>query len=276
MMDSKNIIWLASFPKSGNTWFRSFLTALLHEKEVDINDLEEGKIFSRRSTFEEILDIDSNMFSDGEIKNLQPKVYQYLAHSEAKKQFFKIHDAFVKNTLGEYIVPENVTFAAIYFVRNPLDVAISFANHNGKGITETIENMADTALQLGYEASRQLEQPLLTWSQHYQSWTERPSFPVHVVRYEDMLDDTFNVFKTILQNIGLNYTDDAIKTAIDATSFEKLKKQEEEKGFREKNPNSPRFFNNGKSGTWQGKLTDEQIEKIITTHSDVMKKLGYL
>lgn len=275
-MDSKNIIWLASFPKSGNTWFRSFLTALLHEKEVDINDLEEGKIFSRRSTFEEILDLDSNMFSDLEIKNLQPKVYEYIAQSEPKKHFFKIHDAFVKNSLGQNIVPENVSLAAIYFVRNTLDVAISFANHNGKGISETIENMADTKLKLSFESGRQLEQPLLTWSQHYQSWTERPSFPVHVVRYEDMLDDTFNVFKTILQKIGLDYSDEAIKTAIDATSFEKLKKQEEEKGFREKNPNSPRFFNNGKSGTWQGKLTDEQIEKIITAHGDVMKKLGYL
>jgi hypothetical protein len=60
-MENKNIVWLASYPKSGNTWFRSFLSSLLHEKVVDINEIDEGKIFSRRNIFENTLDLDSTM-----------------------------------------------------------------------------------------------------------------------------------------------------------------------------------------------------------------------
>lgn len=275
-MTNKNLIWLASYPKSGNTWFRSFLNALLNETDIDINELEEGKIFSRRNKFEETIDIDSSLLSDIEIKCLQPSVYSYLSEKNSEKQFYKIHDAFVKNKDNENIVPENETLAAIYFVRNPLDIVVSFANHNGSTIEKTIENMNNANFQLSYDSGMQLEQPLLTWSQHYRGWTTKPNFQVHVIRYEDMLSNTFNIFKDIIQKIGLTFTDEEIKIAINATSFEKLKKQEEEKGFREKNPNSPKFFNNGTSGTWKSKLTNTQIERIITEHGAVMRELGYL
>jgi Sulfotransferase domain len=275
-MENKNIVWLASYPKSGNTWFRSFLSSLLHEKVVDINEIDEGKIFSRRNVFETTLDIDSTLLDPEEVKNLQPQVFTYLNQKSSDKLNFKIHDAFVSNKNNIPIVPEESTFAAIYFVRNPLDVAISFTNHNASTTDKTIENMANTNFLLGSETGFQFQQPLLTWSEHFESWTTKPNFPVHVLRYEDMLTDTFNVFKNVIQKIGLDYTDEAIQKAIDATSFEKLKKQEEENGFNEKNPNSLKFFNNGKSGTWRGVLTDEQINKIKSNHGETMKKLGYL
>lgn len=272
----KNIIWLASYPKSGNTWFRSFLSSLLHEKEVDINDIEEGKIFSRRNIFENTLDIDSTLLSEDEIRKFQPLVFQHSCELSDKKLFYKIHDAFIKNSEGITNVPENSTHCAVYFVRNPLDVVISFANHNGSTIDTSINNMGNSRFLLGSETGHQFLQPLMSWSGHYESWVNNPIFPVHVVRYEDMLNDTFNVFKYIIEKIGLNYLDETIRVAIEATSFEKLKKQEEESGFKEKNPKSPKFFKNGKSGTWKGKLTESQIDKILTEHAEVMKKLGYL
>lgn len=273
---TKNIVWLASYPKSGNTWFRSFLSSLLHEKEVDINDIEEGKIFSRRNIFENTLDIDSTLLDESEIRNLQPIVFSYLNASSDEKLFFKIHDAVTRNFDGLTNVPENGTHCAVYFVRNPLDVAISFANHNGNSIDATIAIMADSKFLLGTETGQQFLQPLLTWSKHYESWINETNFPVIVLRYEDMLEDTFNVFSGVIKKIGLVYSDDEIQKAIIATSFEKLKKQEEESGFKEKNPNSPKFFNNGKSGTWKEKLTEEQVNKLIAEHGTVMKKLGYL
>jgi Sulfotransferase domain len=273
---NKNIIWLASYPKSGNTWFRSFLTALQNEVEVDINDITEGKIFSSRNRFNWELDLDSSLLTYDEIKSLQGKTYIGLSNKNDQKQFYKIHDAFVKNGINEYIVPDLPTLCALYFVRNPLDVAVSFANHNASSTQETIELMADMEFHLGAEWGHQFQQPLLTWSQHYLSWTTLPSFPVLVIRYEDMLTDSFNTFKKAVNFIGLEYSDSEIQAAIDASSFEKLKKQEEENGFREKNPNSPRFFNNGTSGTWKGKLTEEQIAKVIADHGEVMRELGYL
>lgn len=275
-MNKKNIIWLASYPKSGNTWFRSFLSALFNESEIDINDLTEGKIFSRRSTFEEVLDIDSTLLSDDEIKAMHASVYQYIANKSEKPLFFKIHDAYIFDKYQKPIVPVENTNSVIYFVRNPLDVVISFANHNNDTIDQTTIALNDENYFLSHEKGKQIKQPLLTWSSHYLSWKNQQNIPINVVRYEDMLSDTFNVFKGILEKIGLDYSDESIQRAIDATSFEKLKKQEEEKGFVEKNPNSPRFFNNGTSGTWKGKLTEVQINKIIENHGEVMKELGYL
>jgi hypothetical protein len=275
-MENKNIVWLASYPKSGNTWFRSFLSSLLHEKVVDINEIDEGKIFSRRNIFENTLDLDSTLLDSNEVKTLQPKVFSYLNEKSSNKMYFKIHDAYVTNESNVSIVPEKSTFAAIYFIRNPLDVVISFTNHNASNIDKTIDTMANMKLLLGTETGLQFRQPLLTWSEHFESWTTKPNFPVYVLRYEDMLNDTFNVFKNVIQKIGLEYTEEEIQIAIDATSFDKLRKQEDENGFREKNPDSPKFFNNGKSGTWQGVLTDEQVNKIISDHGEVMKQLGYL
>ena len=275
-MDKKNINWLASYPKSGNTWFRSFLTSLFNSAEVDINDLTEGNIFSVRSTFEEVMDVDSTLFSDNEQNLMHSRVYQFLSNQSDTDLFFKIHNAYLFDQLNNPVVPNEATKSAIYFVRNPFDVVISFSNHNNKSIQKTIEDIKNEKLALSTEQGRQFVQPLLSWSNHFKSWTTKPNFPVYIVRYEDMLSDTFNVFKGIIQKIGLEYSDNAIKKAIESTSFEKLKKQENEKGFIEKNPDSPRFFNNGKSGTWHGKLTNDQINEIISVHGDVMKELGYL
>ncbi|MES2796085.1 MAG: sulfotransferase domain-containing protein [Bacteroidota bacterium] len=275
-MERRNIIWLASYPKSGNTWFRSFLSALFNEKEFDINDLSEGKIFSRRDTIDEVLDLDSTLLTEQELKPLQSKVYQYLSNQSDKNLFYKIHDAFVLDQNKKAVVPEGNTKCAIYFVRNPLDVVISFANHNSETIDTTIEHLANYQFSLGNEQGKQVKQPLLTWSEHFLSWTQTPNFPVYVLKYEDMLASTFAVFKNILEKLDLKYSDEEIQKAIEATSFEKLSKQESEKGFKEKNPSSPKFFNTGKSGTWKEKLTEAQINRIITDHGVVMKSLRYI
>ena len=275
-MQKKNIIWLASYPKSGNTWFRSFLSSLLNEKDLDINELEEGKIFSRRNVIEEVMDIDTTLFSYDEIKAKQADVYRYLSNKSDEKIFYKIHDGFVKDINNKNIVPENATLCAIYFVRNPLDVVISFANHNAMDFDATINIMENEEHMLGKISGKQIRQPLLSWHNHYISWVKKPNFPVYILKYEEMLSNTFEIFKNIIKKIGLDYTDEAIQAAINATSFEKLKKQEEDKGFNEKNPDSPRFFNNGTSGTWKGKLSEKQIERIVTKHGDVMRDLGYL
>jgi hypothetical protein len=275
-MKNKNIIWLASYPKSGNTWFRLFLSALFNNAKVDINEIDEGHIFSRKHIFEEVLDLNSTLLNNDEIKLLQNKVYKYLSEQTENTLFFKIHDALIFNKANELIIPEANTKCAIYFIRNPLDVAVSFANHNATSIENTILAMQNDEYTLGSEKGKQLEQKLLTWSNHYKSWKANVPFPVYVVRYEDMLSDTFNVFKALVNKIGLNYSDEAIKDAIIATKFENLKKQEEEKGFKEKNPDTQKFFNNGTSGTWKNKLTESQIDTIIKTHGEIMKELGYL
>ena len=85
------IIWLASFPKSGNTWFRCFLSALI-DQEVDINKLRTDAIFSSRRLFDITFDIDSRLLDESEIKNRMPRIIRYYAENSQKLQFCKIHD----------------------------------------------------------------------------------------------------------------------------------------------------------------------------------------
>lgn len=275
------ILWLASYPKSGNTWFRAFLTALLNEGEIAINEMDTDGILSARGVFDAISDIDSRYLYDEEVKVMLPDIYRAKTASFKQLSIIKVHDAFVYNNEGQPIVPEDVTHAAIYIIRNPLDVVASFANHNNSTIDEAITLMNNPkgklAIQKGnLNVNNQFPQLMFDWSGHVQSWIDKPSFPVHFVRYEDMLATPLQTFGGIIQKIGWQYSDEAIQTAINATQFSKLKEQESEKGFHEKNAASKEFFRQGKSGNWKNELTEAQANAIIEKHEAVMKQFGYL
>jgi len=275
------ILWLASYPKSGNTWFRAFLTALLNEGEVEINDMDTDGILSARGVFDAISDIDSRYLYDEEVKILLPEVYRAKAAALNQLSIVKVHDAFVYNEEGQSIMPEDVTHAAIYIIRNPLDVVASFANHNNSTIDEAIALMNNPqgklAAQKGnHNINNQFPQLMYDWSGHVQSWIDGPAFPVYFVRYEDMLAAPLQTFSEVIKKVGWQYSDDTIQAAIDATQFSKLKKQESEKGFQEKNAASKQFFRQGKAGNWKNELTETQANAIIKKHKGVMREFGYL
>lgn len=275
------ILWLASYPKSGNTWFRAFLTALLNEGEVEINDMDTDGILSARGVFDVISDIDSRYLYDEEVKTLLPEVYRAKAAAWSQLSIVKVHDAFVYNNEGQPIMPEDVTHAAIYIIRNPLDVVASFANHNNSTIDEAITLMNNPKGKLAAQKgnlniNNQFTQLMYDWSGHVQSWMDKPAFPVHFVRYEDMLAAPLQTFGDVIEKVGWQYSKDAIRAAIDATQFSKLKKQESEKGFQEKNAASKQFFRQGRSGNWKNELTEIQANAIIEKHEAVMKQFNYL
>jgi Sulfotransferase domain len=276
----KQIVWLASYPKSGNTWFRSFLTALLKEKEVDLNQMATDGIFSGKNYVENILDLNADYLSRIQIESYQRIAFSYLSETSNKQLFIKIHDAytFSKND-GFPLIPEQPTQIAIYFVRNPLDVALSLANHIGKSAEKAIEkfivNPSGGIVSLQNSANNQFHQPLGTWSMHVESWLTKPKFPVHFMRYEDIKAKPFETFKAAIQAIGLNYSDDQIKFAIEETKFEKLQKKEQEKGFKEKQNPTSNFFFKGQVGRWKEELSNEQIEKIREINEPMMRRFGY-
>ena len=124
----KNIVWLASYPKSGNTWMRIFLTAYMLDVRVSIN-----KIFGRPSTgsrdlFEKFAEVDSRKLTDDEIDNIRPDMFRKFSDSETRDKpiFVKMHDCLHKNKNDEYIIPFDRTKAIIHMIRNPLDVAVSY------------------------------------------------------------------------------------------------------------------------------------------------------
>ncbi len=277
----KKIVWLASYPKSGNTWFRAFLTALMGDGELNINQMKTDGIFSSRDIFNSLTDLDSTYLYDEEIKVIQPEIFKEAARSyEKERLFIKIHDAYMLNKEAQPIVPTEPTQCALYFIRNPLDIVGSFANHNAATIGETIRLMNNPEGRLAKQlrnrnTNPQFRQVMLDWSGHVKSWTAKLPFPVMVIRYEDMLQDTSATFKKAVFFMGLKVPDSAILRAIDESSFVKLQEKEKKSGFNEKNKKSLTFFRSGNMGNWKNELTIEQIHSITSHHGAVMKTFNY-
>lgn len=275
------IYWLASYPKSGNTWFRVFLSNLLQEKEtpVNINQLNATPIASARNLFDDTTGLSAEDLTFEEIDNLRPRVYEQVAREVEEPVFLKIHDAYTYTSAGEPLVSTSATLGAIYFIRNPLDVAVSFAHHNASSEQKIIEKMGDESYAFcskPHAIHRQLRQILKSWSGHVKSWVDAPNLRVYVMRYEDMLLHPIETFTGAVEFAGLPYSKAQIEKALAASSFSELKRQEVEQGFREKMPRSESFFRQGKIGTWRGVLTPEQIEKIIADHTEMMQRFGYI
>lgn len=280
MKTKQNIIWLASYPKSGNTWFRAFLTALLTEKELDINKMGTDGIFSDKGIFESTLDLNADDIPFLQIDQMRKLLYGYLAMTSEKNLYIKIHDAYTFSDLdGSEIIPSAPTKLAIYIIRNPLDVSLSLANHVDKSIQKTIDKfICKVEGSFGVKkvnSIAQFYQPLGTWNQHVESWLKCPGFPVHFIKYEDMKDNPFETFKSALEVIGLHYTDEQIQHAINQSTFEKLKNKELESGFKERFNLKSTFFNQGKVGRWKTELTEEQIEQIREANEPMMREFGY-
>lgn len=275
------IVWLSSYPKSGNTWFRVFLANLLNPGMLpaDINQLQQSPIASSRQIFDEATGLSASDLTREEIEELRPQVYRYLSAESENLIFQKIHDAWLKTPSGEDLIPSEATHAALYFIRNPLDVAVSFAHHSGITPEKMIFQMADEKFAFCTRPDRlhnQLEQKLLSWSGHVTSWTRNAPFPIKVMRFEDMKRDPFRLFKEAILFIGLDYTDSDIHKAIAFSDFKELKKQEAERGFREKPPRAESFFRKGETGSWKKVLSENQVRSIISVHGEVMKEFGYL
>lgn len=277
----KNIVWLASYPKSGNTWFRAFLYTLLTGAAADINRLSEiCSNFAYKGFFRQMTDLSPDHFYDSEIKCLLPEVYTQYALNKADISYFKIHDAFTFNLLGEPIVPEQVTRGAIYLIRNPFDVSISLARHYNLSIDESIEMMNNHHYVIAEQKNNlnvktQFQQLLRSWRLHVESWTRFPDFPVAVVRYEDLLAKPFETFSTTLRFLDLKFTEEQINQAIEASSFLKLKEQEQKNGFIEKPAEAEMFFSNGKKDKWKEILKNSQIQKILHENEELMRMYNY-
>jgi hypothetical protein len=280
--EENKIIWLASYPKSGNTWFRVFLTALLNDGDLDINEIKLSGIFSSKPIVENFTDLDPAYLYDSEAKVLQTEVFTYMEQFYQKKDLFvKIHDAYTYTNNSHPLVPSVCTRCALYFIRNPLDVVGSFANHIGGTIDDAIRLMnkphgALSAQPDNFNINNQFKQLMLSWSGHVESWTGNIPFPVMVLRYEDMITDTLTTFSKALTFMGIQAENKQIEAAIAACSFEQLQKKEQEEGFHEKSISSPVFFRKGQAGNWKSELNAIQVNSIISNHEKVMTRYGYL
>ncbi len=276
-----NIIWLASYPKSGNTWFRAFLANYLRQGEqpANINRLGGGPIASARVVFDEEAGVKASELTVNEIERWRPRVYEQISDACNDPLFMKIHDAYTYNAWGEPLMSKAATRGVLYFMRNPLDVAVSYAHHSATTVEQIVADMGNAAMSMVGHPRRlfnQLRQRLLTWSDHVVSWVDEPGLPLHVIRYEDMQLNTFETFRTAIVFAGLPDDTERIERAIAHANFKTLQEQETEKGFNEKMPTAESFFRKGEIGSWREVLTDEHVARLIADHGEVMRRFGYL
>ena len=278
----KNIIWLASYPKSGNTWFRIFLSNLLDDNEdpTDINKITSTHgIASARHIFDELTGIEASDLSLDEIDALRPGLYDQISDEAKETLFIKVHDAYTYLTDKIPLFPPTATKGIIYIIRNPLDVAVSYANHNNCSVQKSIEMMGDGSHGLCAKNKKllnQLRQKMGTWSDHVISWTNTHEQNLKVIRYEDMKQSTVETFSEAIKFAGLDFDLKAVEAAIMKSSFGEMQKQEKEKGFKERPLGASSFFRKGEVGSWREQLTPQQAKQIIDGHRGMMQKFGYL
>lgn len=190
---------------------------------------------------------------------VRDRAIEMIAMSKNGTHFVKTHCQAVK-LMGQDLIPPKVTVGAIYLLRNPFDLAPSFARHQGADIDTTIERMMNPEAMMG--SATGIRDATGRWDSHIQSWTEAPGLPRHVIRYEDMLDAPAKTVRGLLDFMNVKPDAPKLANAIRNTTFEAMKKQEEKLGFTERPEGMDAFFAKGKSGVWRDDLTPEQVGRI--------------
>jgi len=271
------IVWLASYPKSGNTWLRAFLHNFLRdpERSHDINkltDLTAGESMTHLYRAQDAA-LDQH-FTDERVRELRPLVHRTISEASPDTVLVKTHNALVEDG-GYPLISLELTAGAIYIVRNPLDVVISFSHHNRTTVDKMIEFMGSkTAATVSNE--KNVYEVYDSWSGHVASWTATPSPTLHVVRYEDMLANPQKSFAAVVKFLGIEAPRQRIEKAIRLSSFTVLKEQERRQGFRERPSAMEAFFREGKAGQWKKVLTKEQVAAIVAAHREQMARFGYV
>lgn len=274
------IFWLASYPKSGNTWVRILISNLLNNSDqpIDINSLKTHIIASNSNIFNHETGVNFSDLTNQEIDLLRPGVYKEYLKNRASNVYIKIHDSFKLNTLQQPILPIDVTGGIIHILRNPLDIAVSLSSHLGCSFDKSVRILANKKYSFYSSSDRgydQLQQYLGSWTTHTKSW-QRCKMPYLLVKYEDMISDTAKQLQRIVEFIGLDYDSAAISKAVKFSSMKELQQQESTNGFNEAHSNPDNFFRNGKIGDGKKSLNPKQQSIIIDTHRKVMREYNYL
>jgi aryl sulfotransferase len=273
--------WLVSYPKSGNTWMRMMLRSLRQGGgPVDINESGDAHILNR-AEFEEHFGVESSDLTQAEIDAVRPELHSAIARASTETLILrKVHDRCWRTAAGKPVFPPEVSRGAVYIVRDPRDVAVSYAYHCHVDFEESVRRMGDSAESMARSVRRatiQLSQPLGSWSEHVTSWLDGDEIPVLLVRYEDMHADAAGELARVAKFLGLPEADDAeaCAKAAAAARFSNLRGQEEKAGFREKPVNALRFFRQGRAGEGREVLPPHLLGKIEADHGAVMERLGY-
>ena len=279
------IIWIASYPKSGNTWVRSIISSLVYSDDGIFNFdlLKNIQQFPNKTHFENL----TEKFQDiNELKKFWIPAQERI-NLDKQLRFFKTHHLNCK--IGEYpFTDRNNTLATIYIVRDPRNLVNSFTNHYTVDKSTAKEQITSPKFVTGAEYKPNKQNNIFTilgsWKDHYNSWTKKND-NLLLIKYEDLLLDPGkeinNILKFIKSYIKFDYDDIKIRNIINTTSFESMQKMEIDKGFNEAvrnklNKDKVNFFNLGKDNIWEKYLDEKDVEYLVSQLGVEMKELGYI
>lgn len=274
-------VFLASYPKSGNTWVRMLLqTAMwgMEDERVQFDDLVPWayQIVSPRPLPE---------LTMRQIVMLRSAVFEHLwtVTGGNARYFVKSHHASIQVS-GVPITAPLWCERAIVVVRDPRDIAASLADYMGQSVDEAIDLMGNGDASINKENG--LPHFISSWSNHVRSWRQQNTprgrqVPKHFVRYEDLHRDTAGELEAMLDFCEVEFESDEeraerIEAAVEATAFDRVQGLEDEIDFAESSPVQDNFFRKGEHAAWGDELSGEQVSRIEREHGDMMRRFGYL
>ncbi|MGF1659712.1 MAG: sulfotransferase domain-containing protein [Rubrimonas sp.] len=272
------IVWIVSYPKSGNTWVRLFLRAFAAIRA----GAAPTRLLAARSPFE-ASDADGQWFQPflkrpiadcalDEIAAVRPRAQAAIAASRPADMFVKCHH-FLGVERGTPTIAGEVTRAAIVAVRDPRDVAVSYRGYLGMDADAVIDHMLNPAALT--DRMNGAYWALGSWGAHVDSWTINPPRGVVLLRYEDMLADPKRAFGGMLTALGVQFRPVDLRKAVEATAFARLRAEEGRAGFSETPGSTERFFRKGASGGWREALSEAQARRLTEAFGPTMARLGY-
>jgi len=277
------IIWIASYPKSGNTWIRSFLTAYYFCEDgiFDINKLNHIQDYPNKQFFK-------NEVKEGEIHKHWDKSQKAIVN-EKKIKFLKTHNSLITAFGNDFTSPK-YSLGVIYIIRDPRNVITSVKNHNDfetyDKALEFMQNENTIISDYKYLNNHAKTNIINSWRINYQSWLSNNRYRRMMIKYEDLIEnpkqtlrDLIIFINTICRfNNGIDVK--KLENAIQSTTFEKLQNLEDtgkfsESVYSDKNEKKIKFFYLGPKNNWKDRLNKDLIKKMNTYYKKDLEKLGY-
>ena len=281
------IFWIASYPKSGNTWLRALLSSYYYSKDgfFEQNLLKQIGQFPEKNHFNGF-NYNSQIVTD--TSKFWIKAQEKI-NSDNKLRFFKTHNVLGAIENNNFTNKRN-TIGAIYIVRDPRNIITSIQNHYELDIDKALKFMLSEKKYI-YDYHRENDysdfQFISSWEKNYQSWIKQSIFPTKIIKYEDLNNKTFDTFKEIIEFIEITISSKnsfnriKAKNSIQSKSFDKMREIENKKGFVEsvlsKNYSKKiPFFHLGPKNNWKNIFDQKYQEKLNSIFEENLKELKYI
>jgi len=271
------IHWIASYPKSGNTWVRAIVDRIVRpEQPFDINALGDTAPSFAKLTQDYVRDhqIALSASAPGEVRRYWTPVQRQICTTSAHDVVLKTHNIAARFDSGRFPDPAS-TASAIYVVRDPRDVALSYAYHYKMALGMAVMALCTSSAHNFKQEALGMTELLMSWGEHVQGWSALKRRPLLVLRYEDLLADPADAVRAIADFLGQPLPAGQIAAIVEATSFDQLKGQEKARGFKE-SVRAEGFFRAGRSGQWREVEDQRAFAPLLEKHARVMKRHGYL